>query len=203
MTAPWLTRYSRSGWQVLAVAAFAATAALAVTLTRPQPTTRSEGTAACRAAGLEAWLGVASDPGVMPGVSSAEATTRTDVYYTLEFTNVTGQTCRLYGYPGVWAYTGGHQVGSPAATDRAVRPSMVTLSPGATAHAVLRYTVTASLDAAACRQVTVPDLRVYLPEAGGAVLVPVAIPACTRKGPGFLAVQAVQPRAGIPGFPRY
>jgi Protein of unknown function (DUF4232) len=223
--------YSRTAWQVVAVAAFAATAALSVVLTRPQPASLAEVVAACRAAGLDAWLGVAAGPGAAAGprtaadagaagsriaadagaatssragpLMRADTPARASVNYTLEFTNVSRQACSLYGYPGVSAYTGQRQVGNPATLDTSVRPIMVTLAPGATAHAVLRYIRTASLDAAACQQVTVPELRVYPPRAGGAVLVPLTIPACSRKGPNFLSVEPVQPRAGIPGFPRY
>jgi hypothetical protein len=194
--------YHRSVWQVIAIAAFAATAALSVALTRPEPVALTATAAACRSAGLDAWLGIAANPGVVPRVS-ATGSSKTDAYYTLEFTNVSGRTCSLYGYPDVWAYIGGRQVGSPAMLDTSVRPSMVTLAPGATAHADLRYTVTASFAAATCKQVTVPELRVYPPESGGAIVVPLTIPACSRKGPDFFSVQPVQPRAGIPGFPHY
>ncbi len=190
-----MRRYSRPAWQVIAVAAFAGTAALAVVLTRPQPSP----VAACRTTGLDAWLGIAAGPGAVPR-ARASGSIRSYAYYTLEFTNVSGQTCSLYGYPDVWAYTGERQIGSPATLDTSIRPSVVTLAPGATAHAVLRYTRTAGFDEAACQQVTVPDLRVYPPRASGAVLVPLTIPACSRKGPGFLSVEPVQPRAGIPGF---
>jgi hypothetical protein len=197
-----MTRYGRLVWQVIAVAAFAATAAVAVTLTRPQSAALTEVAAACRAAGLQARLGAAPDPGVLPRINRA-GSAKAHVYFTLEFTNISRQTCSLYGYPGVWAYSGGRQIGSPATADTSIRPSTVMLKPGATAHAVLRYTVTRRFDAAACRQVTVPELRVSAPRAGGAVLVPLTIPVCSRRGPDFLSVQAVQPRAGIPGFPRY
>jgi hypothetical protein len=29
--------------------------------------------------------------------------------------------------------------------------------------------------------------------------VPIRVPACSRKGPEFLTVQAIQPRPGVPG----
>jgi hypothetical protein len=156
----------------------------------------------CRAAGLYAWLGVA---GVPPGAPRVGATSspRADTYYTVEFTNISRQTCSLYGYPDVWAYTGDRQVGSPAVPDMSVRPSTVTLAPGATAHAVLRYTATTKFEASACRQVAAQELRVYPPNSHGVVVVRVSISACSRKGPGFLSVQPVQPRAGVPGFPHY
>src|SRR5579859_5374258 len=131
-----MSRYMRAAWQVVAVAAFAGTAAVAIVLTRPPPASVI-GSAACQPAGLAAWLGVGPDDSSTAGPES--------IFYTLEFTNVSGQTCSLYGYPQVLAYAGGHQIGSSATTDTSVRPSMVKLAPDATAHAVLRYTVTAGL----------------------------------------------------------
>jgi len=198
-----MTGYRRSVWQVIAIAAFAATAALAVTLTRPQPIVSVAAASACRATGMYAWLGAAAASGTVRQVAAATEKASADAVYALEFTNISGRACSLDGYPGVWAYTGGRQIGSPASLDPSVRPSTVTLAPHATAHAVLRYTLTASFSASACAQVTVRELRVYLPHAGGTLLVPLTIPACSRKGPDFLSVQAVQPRAGIPGFPHY
>lgn len=194
--------YRRSVWQVIAVAAFAVTAALSVVLTRPQPAALGTVTAACRAGGLDAWLGIAADPGVVPRVN-VPGSGKTDVYYTLEFTNVSSRTCSLYGYPDVSAYLGGHQIGGQAMLDTSVRPSTVTLAPRATAHTVLRYTGTVSLAAAACKQVTATQLRINPPGSGGTVFLEFPIPVCSSKGPDFLSVQPVQPRAGIPGFPHY
>ncbi len=201
-----MSRYRRAAWQVVAIAAFAGTAALAIVLTRPPPESVA-GAAACRSAGLAAWLGIgaegtAASPEAVPRVG-ATSSSKTNVFYTLEFTNVSGQTCSLYGYPQVLAFAGGHQIGSPAMTDTSVRPSTVTLAPDATAHAILRYTVTASFQARVCRQVTVPELRVYPPQSKQAVVVPLSFPACSRMGVEFLSVDPVQPREGIPGFPRY
>jgi len=202
-----MSRYRRAAWQVVAIVAFAGTAALAIVLTRPPPASVT-GAAACRSAGLAAWLGVGPDHGTTAGSDAvprvgAMSSMKTEVFYTLEFTNVSGQTCSLYGYPQVLAFAGGHQIGSPAITDTSVRPSTVTLAPDATAHATLRYTVTASFQARACRQVTVPELRVYPPQSTQAVVVPLSFPACSRRGVEFLSVDPVQPREGIPGFPRY
>jgi hypothetical protein len=210
-----MSRYGRAAWQFVAIAAFAGTAAVAIVLTRPQPASLADA-GACRPAGLAAWLGVGPDyasvanPAANPAASpaavpqvSAKSPANADTYYTLEFTNVSGQTCSLYGYPQVLAFAGGHQIGSPATSDRSVRPRTVTLAPDGTAHAVLRYTATASLQAQSCQQVTVPELRVYPPESKQSVTVPLRLPACSRRGVEFLSVEPVQPRAGIPGFPRY
>jgi hypothetical protein len=204
-----MSRYNWVAWRAIAFAAFAGTAALAVVLTRPAVLTRPppdsvSAAAACRSAGLAAWLGVGGGSPVAGDVTGksrvGEASLVRDVYYALEFTNVSDQPCILYGYPHVWAYAGGHLIGSQAMADPSVRPSRVTLAPDATAHAVLALSVT---DATTCREVTVPDLRVTPPESNGAMLVPGSIPACSRAGINFLSVQAVQPRAGIPGFNRY
>ena len=43
-------------------------------------------------------------------------------------------------------------------------------------------------------------VRVKLPQAGGEVLVPLTLSECPSGKPSSLSVQAVQPRAGIPGL---
>ncbi len=216
-----MTQYRRSAWQAVAVAAFAATAALAITLTRPHQVTVIHSASACRVAALRTWLGVSAgaagaagalgavgpaagiaDTGVVPRVSTP-GPAKTDVYYTIEFTNVSGRACSLYGYPGVWAYAGGHQIGSPATLDTSIHPSTVMLAPDQTAHAVLHFIIAAIFRAASCHEVTAPELSINPPDADGAILIPVPLPACSRRGADYLSVQPVQPRAGIPGFPRY
>lgn len=194
-----MTRYGHIASRIVAVAAFAGTAALAVALThapsRPDQATLSSNMTSgpCAASGLRAWLGLASG-GVGKGT-----------IFTLEFTNVSARTCSLYGYPQVSAYAGsqaaGTQIGSAAVHDTAVRPRPVMLTPGATAHSVLLLTGTESFQPTACAQVTAPELRVFLPEVRqGPVLMPIRFAACSKKGPAFLTVQAIQPRPGIPGF---
>ena len=207
-----MTRYGQIGWRMAAVAAFVGTAALAVILTRA-PVRPDAGLSldvfgrVCPTSGLEAWLGasVAGQPGG-PGVRAGGGT-----YYTLEFTNVSHRPCSLYGYPEVSAYrdvrvtrgrTGsqaGGQIGSAAIRDTSVRPQQVMLAPGATAHAVLRVTVTASTPPPGCVQVTAEELRVTLPRQGRPAFVPVHIPMCS-KGHASLSVQAIQARPGVPGY---
>jgi hypothetical protein len=124
---------------------------------------------------------------------------------TLEFTNVSARECSLYGYPEVSAYAGGQgvgsQIGSAAAHDTSVRPEPVTLAPGQTAHSVLRVTSTKTFQPTACVQVNAPELRVTLPDQVRPTFVPLHLSACSKKGPKFLSVQAIQPRPGVPGFP--
>ncbi|MGH3258610.1 MAG: DUF4232 domain-containing protein [Streptosporangiaceae bacterium] len=198
-----MTRYGQIGWRVIAVVAFAGTAALAVTLTRvpAHPTEAALSSnltqTSCATSGLEAWLGLGttgSPPGTGQRPQLAAVTT-----YTLEFTNVSSRACSLFGYPEVTAYAGA-QVGSAAADDTSVRPQPVMLEPGATAHSVLRITGTGRFQSAACAQVTAPELRVMLPDQAHPAFVAVRLAVCSRKGPEFMSVQPIQPRPGIPGF---
>ena len=182
-------RYRRYAWQMTAVVAFAGTAALAVALTRvPDQATLAAENLACTASGLTARVGITADGGAVPRVPST---------YTLEFVNISHHTCVLDGYPSVAAYDGRRQVGSSAILDTSIRPRTVTLAPGGAAHATLRYTGTGRFDQAACRQVTTSWLRIFPPpHRAGAMLVPWRIPACSRRGPHFLSVAAIQPRLG-------
>jgi Protein of unknown function (DUF4232) len=208
-----VTRCGHVAWRVIAAVAFAGTAALAVSLTRapdhPDHPSLSSNLiqGPCATSGLEAWLGLASTTPTGP----ASVTGTVDhlecggTYYTLEFTNVSARACSLYGYPAVSAYAGGQaggsQIGSAAAHDTSVRPRPVTLAPGQTAHSVLRLTSTKTFQPTACAQVTAPELRVMLPDQVRPTFVPIHLSACSKKGPEFLSVQAIQARPGVPGLP--
>ena len=207
-----MTRYVHIAWRVVAVvAAFAGTAALAVTLTRAPARSDNADLSAnlsqnpCVSSGLDAWLGLG-------GTGAARMTDNGDriptgvIIYALEFTNASARPCSLYGYPEVAAYVGtpaaGTQIGSSAVRDTSVRPRPVTLEPGATAHAVL-LVATSQFHTPSCGQVTASELRVILPGQGmraQPTYVPIRVPACSKKGPEFLTVQAIQPRAGVPGL---
>lgn len=207
-----MRRYGQIGWRVAAIAAFVGTAALAVVLTRAPGSTvaalSSEFSGPpCAASGLEAWLGAAATDRAGTGLSHGGGT-----YYTLEFTNVSHQTCRLYGYPEVSAYqaspvTGqnpaaGSRIVSAAVRDTSVRPKPVMLAPGATAHAVLRVVLTASAQPVGCTRVTAEELGITLPTLGRPAFVPAHITFCSAKGSVSLSVQAIQARPGIPGYTR-
>jgi hypothetical protein len=222
-----MIRFGHIAWRVAAVAAFAGTAALAVTLTRaparPQAALSSKVT--CSSSGLQAWLGLGSGSatGTTTGGTVNEGAQGT--YYTLEFTNVSHRTCRLYGYPEVSAYatvagtqgtdtqetaaqdaagqSAGGQIGAVAIPDTSVRPQPVTLQPGATAHAVLRIASTGSTKPSACAQVMAQEIRVIPPGQGlsraGATVFDVRIPVCAARGHTSLSVQPVLARPGVPG----
>jgi Protein of unknown function (DUF4232) len=141
--------------------------------------------ASCTAAGLKVRLNTAA-AGVAAG----------SYYVPLEFTNITGQPCRLTGYPAV-AFTsgaGGQQIGTAAAADRAVAAHTVVLSPGGTAHAWLQVLNTANYPASKCHPVTAAGLRVAAPGTQSASYVAHPVPACRAviHGSEILTVHPVQ-----------
>jgi hypothetical protein len=194
----------RLGWRVAAIAAFAATAALAVTLSRGAPVPAALTTARhvakhaatpprCATSRLHISVGTAESTG-----TSALGVTR----YRLEFTNVSGATCALSGYPEVAAYRGdGVVVGKAAVLDTTVTARRVVLAPGESAHVA----VIASVSPGACRPVIAAGLRVVPPGQSQARYIGHALKACSAAGPGapaFLRVRAVQPGTGIAAGPR-
>jgi hypothetical protein len=206
-----VTKYGHIAWRVIAVVAFAGTAALAVTLSRAPLRTDHASLSSnltgnpCVASGLEAWLGQASTTGSTSVTGAGDRLETGRTYYVLEFTNVSARVCSLYGYPEVSAYAGtqigGAQIGSAAVRDTSVRPQPVMLQPQQTAHAVLAVTSTGTFQRTVCAQVTAPELRVVLPDQVRPAYVPIHLSACSKPGPQFLSVQAIQSRPGIPGAP--
>jgi hypothetical protein len=185
----------RTGRRVIAAAATAATAALClVSAALAFPAARAVPAAAattaarvpqCTAPGLGVW--VAADQG--NGAAGS-------IYYPLEFTNLSGRTCYMYGFPGVSAIDrNGHQLGSPARWDHSVAARAVVLAPGATAHTVLRY-VDAEVYTSGCRPGNAAELKIYPPGQYGATHALWGFGACTLGGRIFMYVQPLQPGTG-------
>jgi hypothetical protein len=191
------------GLRIATAVAFGATAALAVTLSRGVPLdaalTSAKGsgaqhaaasarplavTARCAASGLRISLG--------PGARVSAAITR----YPLDFTNVSGGSCTLAGYPEVAAYRGnGVQVGAVAGDDLSAAAHRVLLGPGQTAHA----TLDASVPAARCGPVHAAGLRVVAPGQAAARYVRRPLTACTARasrGQEYLRVRAIAAGTG-------
>ena len=142
----------------------------------------------CYQSELHAWLGV-------PGSGAAGST-----YYELELSNVSHQTCTLYGYPGVSALTSGVQDGSAADRGASHPKTLVYLAPGATAHVILQIADVGAYSPAACQPVTANELRVFAPGDFASLLVPFSFPACSSAGPVYLGVTTTLPGTGIPGY---
>jgi hypothetical protein len=114
-------------------------------------------------------------------------------YYNLNFTNISGTECHLYGYPGVVAIgSGGEKFGDAAARDSAVAAQYVNLVPGATGHAVLRY-VDSVVPAAACKSKYAAFLDVIPPGDTTGRYAFFSLPTCSAKGQDSLQIERVQP----------
>jgi len=87
------------------------------------------------------------------------------IYYPLLFTNTSGAACTMYGYPGVALVSqpGGSVVGAPAVRNPTFPKHVVTLAPGAIAHASLQVAVAANYPASQCKPATAHWLQVFPP----------------------------------------
>jgi hypothetical protein len=135
--------------------------------------------ASCRTSGLVVWLDTR-------GNAAAGS-----VYYTLKFTNQSGRTCSLLGYPGVSAVDlRDRRLGSAGSrTPSGVR--LVRLPNGATASALLRIAQAANFPQSACHRVAAAGLRIYPPNQTASKVIPIPFDACSRTGPIYLSVKAV------------
>lgn len=142
----------------------------------------------CSTRSLEVWLGLGA------GEQQEGA-----LYLPVEFTNVSNQTCDLYGYPGVSAIRDGRQVGSAASRDPLFPPRTVTLAPGATAHAFFALANVYEFPSSTCHPVTATQLKVYPPNQYSSATITYSFPACSTAGPLFLNTRVVTAGSGIPG----
>jgi hypothetical protein len=149
----------------------------------------STGTPKCIMSAGRAW--VAADQG-----GGAEGT----IFYPLEFTNRSGQTCSLYGFPGVSATdSNGLRLGSPARWDHPAQPRVVTLAPGATAHSVLAYSDVAVANCPSAGVRAAFALRIYPPDQFQPTHAFWDLDACTVDRSVFLGSKANPARCQRPG----
>jgi hypothetical protein len=129
--------------------------------------------------GLGAWVAVSQGSG-------AAGT----IYYPLEFTNTSGHSCSLFGYPGVSAISRtGQQLGSPAGLGSLNGAQRVILAAGATAHTILAYHDAAVSTEPGCDPVdTTLELRVYPPDQHLATYAAFGLEACSRAGVVYMSI---------------
>ncbi len=152
--------------------------------TAPTQTATPTGPAGCPTTALTVSLG--------PGSGAAGSS-----YYPIEFTNSSGTTCSLYGYPGVsFVATSGAQVGAAATEDPTYPRVLVILAPGDTVHAELRITDAQNYPPSTCDPVTVNQLRIFPPGQTSALSITMTAMACSNTSVQILSVQTVQPGKG-------
>jgi hypothetical protein len=180
--------------KAIAAAAIAAAAILipAAALASTAGANASATTPGCATSGLVVWMN--TQGGAYAG----------GVYYTLNFTNLSGHACTLRGYPGVSAVTlTGRQIGSPAGWGT-THPRTVTLANDATATASLQASFPGNYGTRCLLPGPQPSpahpgkvpvaagLRVYPPNQRASKVIPFPIGACASSGPVWLHAGPVQ-----------
>jgi uncharacterized protein DUF4232 len=119
------------------------------------------------------------------------------VYRTLRFTNVSGHSCTLRGYPGISYVAGddGHQLGAPASRSPGSSVS-ITLAGGQTASTSVGLVNVQNYPAATCRPQSVRGLRVYPPDETRSMFVVLPNTGCANTGVNQLSVNPLQPGPG-------
>ncbi len=148
----------------------------------------SAGVHRCYVGELTVWLG-------LPGNGAAGST-----YYPLEISNISNQTCSLYGFPGVSALNAsGKQLGSAAGRLTGYPVGLITLAPYQTAHVNLQVVDVGVYPPSKCGPASAVALRVFAPGDYGSIRFPFSFRACAKAGPTFLYVTPTYANAGIPG----
>jgi Protein of unknown function (DUF4232) len=171
------TRLSRARALGL-TAALGSVGALAAVAAPASGSAVAAGTPACQTAGLVVWLS--------NGDGAAGS-----VFYTMDFTNLSGHTCTLRGYPGVSAVNlNGGQVGAAAVRNKVKKVKTITLAQDKTVAAILRVVNAGVFSPSACQPTTAAGLRVFPPNQTASKVVPLPFGVCTR-GKSTLSIEAV------------
>jgi hypothetical protein len=148
------------------------------------PTTSSPSTPAgpppCQPSALHAKLGLSQG-------------TAGSVYQVIDFTNVSGSACTMYGYPGISFVTGpgGSQIGLPATRYPASKPKLVTLAPGAEANAVLQVVEALNFPNKDCLPVNAHWLKIYPPGDYSPLYLRYSTQACSKANKSNTTVQPI------------
>jgi hypothetical protein len=154
----------------------------------------SAATAGCPSSGLK----------VVVNVSQAGAAAGS-TYYPIKFTNTSGSTCTLFGYPGVSFASGpgGSRIGRAASRNPAGQPVTVTLANGASAHATVQIAEADNYPQSTCKPVTAHWLKVYPPNQTTPLWVNFTTQACSAMLPrstgGQLSIYAMRHGPGKSG----
>ena len=119
------------------------------------------------------------------------------VYQVIDFTNTSGSTCTLFGYPGVSLVSGPPyvQIGLAAKRGTSTPRKLVTLAPGATANALLQIVDALNYPPASCAPTKATALKIYPPNQTVPVYLPDTSSGCT-KPVQIMYVGAVRPGSG-------
>jgi len=119
------------------------------------------------------------------------------IYQVLDFSNISMQTCTLYGFPGV-SLAGGSpvkQIGLAATEDHSSARQLITLAPGAVANSLLRIVQAANFPPSRCDLKNATFLQIYPPNQTTPVYLKYKAQACA-KPVQILTVSVVKPGSG-------
>jgi hypothetical protein len=133
------------------------------------PSSSAPGTPACATSALQVKLG--SSDGYAGGV-----------YVLIDFTNTSGSTCTLFGYPGVSLVTGPpyKQIGLAAKRSTSTSKKLVTLAAGATANAQLQIVNALNFPSASCGPTKATALKIYPPNQTEPAYLPNTSTGCSK-----------------------
>jgi Protein of unknown function (DUF4232) len=125
-------------------------------------------------------------------------------YVPLDFTNVSGHSCQMYGFPGVSWVSGnpGSQIGDAASRTTSFGSQTVTLAAGAQAHAWLGIADAGNFPASSCHQVTAHWLKIFPPDQYAALYTSLTSQVCSAKLGGAstpLQILPIRPGAAVSG----
>jgi hypothetical protein len=122
------------------------------------------------------------------------------VFFPIVFTNTSGSSCSLFGYPGVSFVTGqgGSQIGSAATRDTTQPAATIVLAAGGVAHATLRVVQAANFPAASCKPTTANTLKIFPPGQTDPLYLAFTATTCASTSPAdqVLFVQTIGSGAG-------
>ena len=186
--------FPRVGPLAVAVAAFACVVTAAgcassgspsatptVTVTTTAPGSGSSATPTSSQSPAVAGACPTSSLGVKLGVAQGYAG---GVYQVIDFTNTSGSTCTLYGYPGVSLVSGPpyKQIGLAAKRNPSSAPvKLITLTSGATGNALLQIVDALNFPSTTCGPVKATALKVYPPNQTAPVYLPSSSNGCAKS----------------------
>ena len=167
-----------------------------VTVTASQPGTPSAGTPSAGTPTAAATPGPCSTAGLRVTLGSQESAAAGHFYRTLDFTNISGASCTLYGYPGISFVTGvgGQQIGAAASRSPASK-RLIVLAPGKTAHAQMDLVDVLNFPPSKCAVSNAHWIKVYPPNQFSATYVRWTAMVCSKPTPVYLFVAPVRPGA--------
>jgi hypothetical protein len=132
---------------------------------------------------------VTTDLNASTGASQGAAGT---IYWTIDFTNIGGSTCTLYGYPGAsLADSSATQIGAAATRSSTQSATVVTLASGAKANFVLGVGEAGNYPSATCQPKSSAYLKIYPPNQTQSMEIPFKTTGCASSSAKLLSVTVV------------